>query len=73
VSRSFRKTAKEVSVKKLAVTIFLAMLAGPGIPGHGFSQANFYQGKTIKAKIGVWLCLFDIIGEALRSPRDVSK
>jgi tripartite-type tricarboxylate transporter receptor subunit TctC len=50
--RSFRQIAKEVSVKKLAVLIFLAMLAGFGIPSQGFSQANFYQGKTINVVYG---------------------
>jgi len=39
-------------VKKVAVLIFLAMLAGFGIPGHGFSQADFYQGKTINVVYG---------------------
>jgi tripartite-type tricarboxylate transporter receptor subunit TctC len=52
VCRSFRQIAKEVSVKKLAVLIFLAMLAGFGIPSQGFSQANFYQGKTINVVYG---------------------
>ena len=39
-------------MKKLAVLIFLAMLAGFGIPSQGFSQANFYQGKTINVVYG---------------------
>ena len=39
-------------MKKVAVLIFLAMLAGFGIPGHGFSQADFYQGKTINVVYG---------------------
>jgi tripartite-type tricarboxylate transporter receptor subunit TctC len=39
-------------VKKLAVPIFLAMLAGFGMPGYGFTQAPFYQGKTINVVYG---------------------
>ena len=39
-------------MKKLAVMFFLAMLAGLGIPGQGFSQADFYQGKTINVVYG---------------------
>ena len=44
--------AQEVAVKKLAVMIFLAMLLGFGLPGHGFSQSHFYQGKTINVVYG---------------------
>ena len=44
--------AKEVAVKKLAVTIFLAMQLGLGLPGHGFCQSHFYQGKTINVVYG---------------------
>ena len=44
--------AKEVAVKKLAVMIFLAMPLGFGLPGHGFSQSHFYQGKTINVVYG---------------------
>ena len=39
-------------MKKLAVMIFLAMLAGLVLPGHGLSQANFYQSKTINVVYG---------------------
>jgi tripartite-type tricarboxylate transporter receptor subunit TctC len=39
-------------VKKLAVLIFFAILTSLGIPGHGFSQAPFYQGKTINVVYG---------------------
>lgn len=39
-------------MKKLAVMIFVAMLAGLGITGHGFSQVPFYQGKTINVVYG---------------------
>ena len=39
-------------MKKLTVMIFLAMLAGFGLPGHGLSQSNFYQGKTINVVYG---------------------
>lgn len=39
-------------MKKLTVMIFLAMLAGFGLPGHGLSQSNFYQGKTISVVYG---------------------
>jgi len=44
--------AKEVAVKKLAVMIFLAMPLGFGLPGHGFSQSHFYEGKTINVVYG---------------------
>ena len=47
-----REIAQEVSVRKVADVILLAMLAGLGIPGQGFSQANFYQGKTINVVYG---------------------
>jgi tripartite-type tricarboxylate transporter receptor subunit TctC len=39
-------------MKKLAMIIFLAVLAGFGIPEQGFSQAPFYQGKTINVVYG---------------------
>ena len=39
-------------MKKLAVMICLILLAGPGMPGSGFSQAPFYQGKTINVVYG---------------------
>ena len=39
-------------MKKLTVMISLAMLAGFGLPGHGLSQSNFYQGKTINVVYG---------------------
>jgi tripartite-type tricarboxylate transporter receptor subunit TctC len=43
---------KEVAVKKLAVLIFSTMFAGLGMPRYGFSQAPFYQGKTINVVYG---------------------
>jgi tripartite-type tricarboxylate transporter receptor subunit TctC len=46
------KFATEVAVKKLAVLIFLGILAGLGMPGRGFAQAPFYQGKTINVVYG---------------------
>lgn len=39
-------------MKKLAVMICLILLAGFGMPGSGFSQAPFYQGKTINVVYG---------------------
>jgi tripartite-type tricarboxylate transporter receptor subunit TctC len=39
-------------MKKLNVVISLAMLAGFGVPGHGLSQSNFYEGKTINVVYG---------------------
>jgi len=44
--------AQEVAVKKLTVMIFLATLFCFGLPGHGFSQSHFYQGKTINVVYG---------------------
>jgi tripartite-type tricarboxylate transporter receptor subunit TctC len=39
-------------VKKLAVMIVLAMPLSLGLPGPGFSQSHFYQGKTINVVYG---------------------
>jgi len=39
-------------VKKTAIMILWAVLAGFGLPGNGFSQAPFYQGKTINVVYG---------------------
>jgi tripartite-type tricarboxylate transporter receptor subunit TctC len=39
-------------VKKLAVIIFLAVSLGFGLPGRGFPQAPFYEGKTINVVYG---------------------
>jgi len=39
-------------VKKLALMICLTVLGGFGIPGSGFCQTPFYQGKTINVVYG---------------------
>ena len=39
-------------MKKLAVTVFLGMLFSSGLVEHGFSQAPFYEGKTITVVLG---------------------
>jgi tripartite-type tricarboxylate transporter receptor subunit TctC len=39
-------------VRKLAVVIFLAVFIGFGLPGEGFSQSPFYEGKTINVVYG---------------------
>lgn len=44
--------AEEVAVKKLPVLIVSIVLAGFAMPGDGFAQAPFYQGKTINVVYG---------------------
>jgi tripartite-type tricarboxylate transporter receptor subunit TctC len=44
--------AKEVNVQKLAVMIFLALLLGLVLSERGFSQSDFYAGKTINVIYG---------------------
>ena len=39
-------------MKKLAIMILLAILLGFELPGHGFAQSHFYQGKTINVVYG---------------------
>ena len=39
-------------MKKLAILVCLPILAGLAIPGEGFAQAPFYQGKTINVVYG---------------------
>ena len=39
-------------MQKSAVMIFLAIPLGFGLAGHGFSQSNFYAGKTINVVYG---------------------
>jgi tripartite-type tricarboxylate transporter receptor subunit TctC len=44
--------AKEVTVQKLAVVIFLALPLGFALSGVGFPQSNFYARKTINVIYG---------------------
>ena len=39
-------------MKRLAVLIFVSVLANSGMMGAGFAQAPFYQGKTINVVYG---------------------
>jgi tripartite-type tricarboxylate transporter receptor subunit TctC len=42
----------EVTVKKLAVMLFLVAALGFALPPNGFSQSPFYEGKTINVVYG---------------------